>query len=72
MHLIMASYFPVSVYVTHGHMVFIEGGEVKYSRAFSCLLEDSNLWLFPSGVSRRIEMEIEPTPSNTEQMNLEK
>jgi len=30
----MASYFPVSLYVAHTHMVFMEGGEVKYSRAF--------------------------------------
>ena len=66
MHLIMASYFRVSLYVAHTHMVFMEGGEVKYSRVFSCLPEDSNLWLFPNGVSQRIEMEIEPTPNNIE------
>ena len=53
-------------------MVFIEGEEVKYSRVFSCLPKDSNLWLFPNGVSQRIEMEIEPTPNNIEEMNLEK
>ena len=65
-HLILALYFPVSLYVTHTYMVFIEGEEVKYSRVFSCLPKDSNLWLFPNGVSQRIEMEIEPTPNNIE------
>ena len=64
MHQIMASYFPVSRYVTH--IVFIEGEEVKYRRVFSCLPEYSNLWFFPNGVARRIEMETEPTPDNIE------